>query len=135
MAWTVDIKKIFAGRRKQVIHIVGNGDGSAAELTDTILVNASDETHGVPPVTATYMTVEKIEYNTDGVELNLRFDATVDDELAMIPDNDAGELCWRNIGGNTDPQSAGSTGDILLTTDKTVANASFTLTLHVRPKS
>jgi len=131
LTWTVDVKKLFAGRRQIVYHVVGVADAGAAALTEFEITDVDSETYGGDP--ATHFTVDEIKYSTLGVQVDLEFEAGVNDELAILPADEAGCLNFRETGGNTDPLSPGFNGNVIIST-ASVADANFDITLYTRPK-
>lgn len=124
MAWTYDDDVIFDGERRHVVKVVGTGDGTGADTPHTA-VDISTLT--VDGEAVDRMRIDTIEYDTT-VKLLVTFDHTTDDEIANI--NGVGYLDWSEYGGKTDPQSAGGTGDIIITPVGTGANDQFTVTLN-----
>jgi len=132
LAWTVDVKKVFSGKRHQVYHVVGVADANAAALTEFEITDVDSETYGGDP--ATHFTVDEIKYSTLGVQVNVEFEAAINGQIGILPADEAGCLNFRKTGGNTDPVTQGFNGNIIVSTPS-VADANFDFTLYTRPKS
>ena len=121
------------GPRNCVIHRQGvqsdtTGEGAA------IFANISDMSNVTPNEAPSHFAIKKIRYAISGFSnVQLFFDATTDDPAAKLPP-DSGEIVFDPP--LVDPQSTGSTGDIVLTTtDGTVAdNDAYDITLHLIKK-
>lgn len=128
---TVDSKYIFKGTRKACIHLTNVSDGTGESAVVKVDVSGLVGPDGTAP---TYTNVEKIEGMVQGfTSVNLHFDATTDDELAILGTGYS-YLDWTDAGGNVDPKSTGTTGDIVLTTVGAAANATYDITITFRLK-
>lgn len=116
MAWTH--YKILRRQSQDTFLLHYAGQADATDLTDYVLFDISAE---APARTKTQMDYLRIK--SGGVFVVLEWDATTDDFIAACPDNgeylfpppfDRAEL----VSGNMliDPVSAGTTGDIVMTT-------------------
>lgn len=130
MADAVTARTTYSGRYV-VRHLTNISDSTGESAVIKADVSTFTTRAGVP---ATYFTVDKIVYDIQGFDgVRLYFDATTDDELALI--SGSGELDWSAFGGITDPKSAGTTGDIKLTTAGAASGATYDITLYLRPKA
>lgn len=132
MADTVTSEYVFDGQKRKLLHLTNISDGTGE--SDVVKIDASAITfkNGQTP---TYMTVDRIEYNIQGFDyVKLEFDATTDDELAVLPAG-MGVLDFYPFGGKTDPKTAGATGDVLLTTGGAAAGATYDIRIEFRPKN
>lgn len=118
---------VFNGQKRKLLHL-HNPDGTAESAVVKIDVSGLTFNSGQTP---SYVTVDWISYNVDGAPVVLYFDATTDDVLAVLPPG-SGEIDFAAYGGKTDPQSAGSTGDVLLTA---AADTTYDITIAFRPKA
>lgn len=126
MANIVDIQTIVDGGRNHIVKVFLDSDGVAGELTDQVLIDVSALT-GV-----TNLYVEKIWYNFTGFTARLEWDATGDDELFHLSEGD-GIYDFTCFGGIPNPKSAGSTGDLTITTTGfTAAGDEGVLVLYCR---
>ena len=131
MADTVDVKAVWTGKRKYAVRLTNISDGTGE--SDVIKVDVSTLT-GPDGTPCTYTAIEEIQYAIQGfTSVRLEWDATTDDEIAVLPSG-SGYLNYRDIGGLVDPKSSGTTGDILLTTAGAVSGATYDITIVVRLK-
>ena len=132
MADTVDSRYVYNGQRRKALHITNISDGTGESAVAKIDVSAITFNDGVTP---DYVTVDMIEYNIQGfASVRLHFDATTDDELAILPAG-SGVIDFGAYGGEVDPKSTGTTGDVVLTTNGAASGATYDITIHFRPKS
>ena len=105
----------------------------ATDETDVQIVDISTLTDAEGN-TATYSTIDCIEYNVFGVNhVELAWDHTANDRIVTLLGD--GKFKWFHFGGNVDPQSAGGTGDILLSSNGVVVGGGYTITVYMRPKA
>src|SRR3546814_15784732 len=129
MADTVNVQTVFDGIRRQVVHLTNESDGTGESAVAK--VDISTKTDGAGE-TATHSTIDYIEYAVQGFNyVTLAWSHTTPDEIAVLSGN--GVIDWSGVWGMTDPQSAGGTGDLQLTTDVGIDGASYDITLHYRP--
>lgn len=130
MADTVDTAVVFTGARRRVVHITNESDGTGESAVAKVDISALTGPNGG---TATYSTVDYIEYSVWGFNyVVLEWNADTPDEIAVL--SGQGVIDWRDVGGYTDPQSTGGTGDIQVTTDGAVDGAGYDITIHLRPR-
>lgn len=132
MADSVDSKVLRSGQRHYVVHLTnvsdGTGESAVAKVDISTLTDAAGRT-------ATYSTVDFIEYGIQGfASVRLHWDHDTDDEIAVLAAG-AGVIDWRAVGGSTDPKTTGGTGDIVLTTNGGASGSTYDITLHVRPRA
>jgi len=131
MADTVDVQYIFKGTRRIKVKLTGISDGTGE--TGVIKVNISDliGPNGSAP---TKTVVESIEANVQGfTSVKLYWDHTADDEIAVLGTGFS-YFDWTDVGGFTDPASAGGTGDIELTSTGASATATYDIVVTARLK-
>lgn len=127
MANTVTLRTLIDGPRQAVIHVHLLSDGAAGELADEVLVDVSTLSPAPSKVT-----VEQIWWDIAGFDIFLEFDATADTALWKLGAGE-GFQDFRSFGGIKDNTGAGSTGDIVATTDGfTAATDEGTLIITVR---
>lgn len=133
MADAVTSTATFTGLRRHEVTLTNESDGTGETPgVKKIDISTFKTANGV--TTATYMTVDYIEFQVDGFNyVRLHFDADTDDTLAVL--KGSGRFDWSAVGGNTDPQSTGFVGDLLLTTDGAFDGASYTIVIGFRPKA
>lgn len=130
MADTVDTKVIFNGRH-YVVNLTNISDGTGE--SNVVKVDVSTLTSRKTGGAATYTVVDRIDYQVNGFNyVLLEWDATTDDEIAVL--KGTGSFDWSAVGGNVDPKSSGTVGDILLTTNGSTAGNSYDITLWLRLK-
>jgi hypothetical protein len=131
MADTVDSKVVFSGQRRRAVRLTNVSDGTGESAVVKVDVSAITGPDGSA---TTYTVVEEIQYAIQGfTSVRLLWDATTDDEIAMLPSG-SGYLNYKEIGGLVDPKSSGTVGDILLTTAGAVSGATYDITLVLRLK-
>jgi len=129
MADAVNIKTVFNGGRRLVVRLTNVSDGTGEAAVIKVDKSTFTGPDGTEP---TSFVVEKIEYDILGMQVQLHWDHTTPDIIAVI--SGAGYLDWVAAGGLVDPLSAGGTGDIELTTVGHTAGDSYTITLWLRKK-
>ena len=130
MADAVDVKVVEQGRHYVVnLYNVSDGTGESA----VIKVDVSTLTSRITGLAATYTVIDRIEYEVNGFDyVKLLWDANTDDEICVLKGN--GAFDWTSVGGNADPRSTGTVGDILLTTSGTTAGNNYNITIWLRLK-
>lgn len=128
---TVTTKVIYSGILRQATEFTNRSDGSGESAVAKIDISAYTNSNGR---VATYMTIDFIEYAVWGFNyVTLLWDHNTDDVAAVLKGN--GVMDWIDQGGNTDPRSAGGTGDLLFTTNGAVSGGGYDITIHWRPKA
>ena len=127
MADAVTSNVIFASRNKRVVHFTNISDGTGE--SDVVKVDISG-LFGPDGTVPTSLTIEKVEYVVDGMQLRIEWDATADDVALVL--TGSGFFDFTEAGGLRDPKSTGSTGDILFTTNGHNAGDAYTVTLWLR---
>jgi hypothetical protein len=131
MVDTVNTQVVFNGNRRYTVHLTNESDGTGESAVTKVDISTLTDGAGVA---ATYFTVDLIEYSVWGFDYaTLEWDATVNDEIAVLFGQ--GVIDWVAFGGKTDPQSSGSTGDLVLTTNGGASGSGYDITLHIRPKA
>lgn len=116
------VKYLIKGRNKIVINVTGAF--SAADETDTVIIDVSTLTgpDGTPP---TAVRIDEVTWAVGAGfdHVLLEWDATTDDVIDYFQGQ--GYMDFRPYGGKHDPRSAGTTGDVLLTTVGGAANDTY----------
>jgi len=122
------VTKIRDGKYKTayVMNATAANDEAAAVKVDISGLTAPS---GGDP---TSVSVEKIEYDV-GQDTVLHWKHTTPDLIAALTSGQ-GCLDWTSLGGHHDPRSAGSTGDITITTNAGAGVNEYTITLHLKKK-
>lgn len=131
MADTVDSRVIRNANGNYVVHLTNESDGTGESNVVKVDVSALNGANGSA---ATYTTIKRIEYSVWGMNyVTLRWDATTDDEIAVL--KGSGVIDWSAEGGNTDPKTTGTTGDVLLTTDGALDGSGYDITIWLKLKN
>lgn len=130
MADAVDSKVIQNGNRYYVLHIQNNSDGTGESGVTKVDISTLNAPNGSP---CTYTSIESISGEVWGGEVQLLWDHTTDDEIALCSGFVNFDWSWE--GGNVDPRSAGDTGDIKLTTNGFTATSGYDLTIRLKKKN
>lgn len=112
MANTVNVQKIHDGRHNAIFKVYLESDGASGDLVDTILVDASTLL-GSP----NKLHFTRLLGNIIGFTARLEWDATADIPILNLGDNGYFDFDMRDEGGIPNDAGAGSTGDILITTN------------------
>lgn len=132
MADTVTSEYVFDGERRKVLHLTSTSDGTGESGVVKIDVSALGFDEGRTP---NHVAVDMVDYAIQGINyVELVFDATADDELCVLPEGQ-GTVHFGSFGGKSDPQSAGSTGDVKLSTSGAASGGSYDIVVYFRPKS
>ena len=136
MTDTVDTLTLFTDFQRHDIRLTNESDGTGE--SNVVKVDVSGLT-GKPGYTIQAVDVERVFGQVGGFNyVTLRWDASTDDEIIVLPpgsfDHDfRGQAGDSGSGrGLINPLSAGSTRDIMLTTDGAFNGASYTITLQTR---
>jgi len=131
MADTVDSNVVHSGSRRYAIHLTNESDGTGESAVTKIDISTLTGPDGSAP---SYTVVEEINYNVAGFNyVVLEWDATTNDEISVMGTG-SNYLDFRGLGGLVDPQSTGTTGDIVLTTDGGGDGSSYDITIVLRLK-
>lgn len=109
MADVVTTQILLDGRKSTVIKFTNVSDGTGE--TAVLKVDAST-LNGAP----SEVRVEKVWYATQGIGLQMLWDATTDVLFWLCPINQCATVDFHQIGGLVNNAGAGKTGDILFTT-------------------
>jgi hypothetical protein len=110
MANTITKTTMHDGHKNAVVHLYLLSDGSAGDITDNVLVDAS----ALSPAPST-VRIMKLWWSFSGFTGRLEFDASTDTGGWVLGDTD-GFMDFTSIGGIQSTAGSGETGDILLTT-------------------
>jgi len=124
MADTVSTHVIHNGLRHYVVNCLnvsdGTGESAVIKVDKSTLFNGK----GAEPAK---LIVEAIQYQLDGMVVDLFFDESTDVKIARLTGN--GMFDYRGIGGIRDT-GTGGLGDIILTTTGHTAADSYNITIH-----
>jgi hypothetical protein len=126
MADTVTTKVISTGPRYSVVHLTNISDGTGESLVTKVDISTLKLANGLAP---TKTALVEVQWSIQGFSsVRLYWDHTTDDTMAVLGQGN-GYMEFGTLGQLADPASAGGTGDILLTTATSVADASYDITL------
>lgn len=127
---TVDSKVIRNNPGRYAVTLQNRSDGTGESAVTKVDVSTLLNAAGLA---GTYTVVERIDYAVWGFDyVLLTWDANTDDELATLSGN--GFIDWTFEGGNPDPKSTGSVGDIKLTTAGGASGSGYDITLRLKVK-
>ena len=129
MADTVQVTTAYESPKWLIINATNYSDGTGE--SDVVKADISAHT-GPDGSTAESFAVYEIVYAVKGGSVLIEFDATTDDEIHLCSGN--GYISYEEVGGLQDPQSTGTTGDILFTTNDFVAGSTYNITLKLKKK-
>ena len=125
MADTVTTNVIFSGTLRHVVQLLNESDGTGE--TNVTKVDISSL-----PGSPVKVSIQEVEWDVQKIDaIKIAFDATADDTALLLPTG-TGYKDFRSVGGLVDPQSAGSTGDIKLTTIGATSGGTYDIILHMR---
>ena len=124
MADAVTSQTILDGKRKTIIKLTNISDGTGEAAVLKVDVSA------LSPA-ATSVRINKIWYMTEGMKVNLLWDATTDVVALLLPQNVSGFLDFESIGGIINNAGDGITGDIMLTTVGHTAGDTYCIILEL----
>jgi len=129
MADTVTTNVLHNGTRRYIAQFLNQSDGTGE--TNVVKIDASTLTgpNGEAP---SKVSIQSVEWDIQGISaVKVAFDATTDGTALFLNEgNGYKDLC--SAGGLHDPQSLGSTGDILFTTIGAASNGTYDIIMHVK---
>jgi len=118
------------GFRRMIVQLSNLSDGTGE--TDVIKVAREDlkDTNGDECLK---ICVEKIEYATHGMGVEIQYDMNPVQTIAIFPQSDSGCLVgpWYPDLGEDTAYADGETGNIIFSTVAAAANDSYDITLHL----
>jgi hypothetical protein len=131
MADTVDVKTVFSGRNRHVLHLTNISDGTGESGVVKLDISTLVGPDGTPP---TKTVIEELQWSIRGFsDVRLFWDHDVDDEIDILAAG-SGYFNYIGAGGLVDPGSTGGTGDIILTTSGTAVGNTYDITISLRLK-
>ena len=125
MADAVTTVTLVDGVRNVVMHFTNVSDGTGEAAVVKVDVSALS---GAPRE----VTIDKVEFATEGMSVEILWDATVDVRAVLLPANNASEMNFERDGGLRNSAGAGKTGDIVFTTVGDDAGDRYDITLRLR---
>lgn len=125
MADSVTTQKIVDGPVLAVLKFTNKSDGTGE--FNSIKVDVSTLA-GIPP----WVRIYQCWYTTDGMGVNILFEANTNTLALTIPPNSTGHLDFRYFGGIGNDAGVGRTGNILFTTVGHAVNDGYSIILEVK---
>jgi hypothetical protein len=119
------VTQLYDGARNVVVNIQDLSDGTGLNLLKIINVALLVPNPGI------YLKLYKVNYDVKGGQVILYWEATSDELLLLMQDEEA-TRDFSGFGGIKNNAGAGVTGNVLLSTQGFVANSSFTLNLEFK---
>lgn len=127
MADAVASQTLHDGKRNAIIKLTNVSDGTGESAVTKVDVSALS---GAP----TSVRIDKIDFSTTGMSVNLLWDADTDVVAYTLPADFAEDVEFCDVGGLTNPKATGWTGDIKLSTLGHSANDTYSIVLHLKKK-
>lgn len=129
MTDTVNSSVLVNGDRNYIVHLTNESDGTGESGVVKIDISGLTFSDGS---SVSKLTIDEIHYSVQGFNyVVLEYDATSNDEIAVL----SGDGVRVFPGGLVDPQSTGTTGDVVLTTDGGADGSSYDITIVARKKN
>jgi len=122
MADDVRATNVHDGHRRLIVELTNVSDGTGESAVAKIDVSALS-----PPCDT--VRIDKIEYSTNGMEVDLLWDATANELAWHIPADQEGQIDF-GAQGLQNTKGTGYTGDLLLTTTGHASGDVYTIKLH-----
>lgn len=125
------VRTLVNNKRDLVLLLTNVSDGTGETAAIKADLSALRLHNGEVP---DHLTLVSAHWTISGFQLvKLAFDHDADDVAAVLGCQQ-GKLCLKDVGGLQDPQSAGGTGDLVLTTGPVAAGitGTYTIKLHLR---
>ena len=122
MGDAVTTQTLFSGSNKAIMSFTNLSDGTGETAVKKVDISALT---GAP----TIVTINRIWYHAAGMAVVIAFDHTTNDTVLTLSGD--GMMDFRDFGGMPDPDSAGSTGDIVFTTSGHTAGDTYTIIVEV----
>ena len=129
MADTVQVTTVYESPKWLIVNATNYSDGTGE--SNVVKVDMSTFT-GPDGSAVGSFAVYEIVYAVKGGSVLLEFDATTDDEIHLLSGN--GYISYESVGGMQDPQTTGTPGDILFTTNNFAAGSTYNITLKLKKK-
>ena len=125
MADTVGTKDLLDSDRHHIVFLRNESDGTGEAAVKKIDVSALG---GAPSTVA----ITQIWYSTQGMAVELHWDATTDTLAWCIPADECGHIDFRDMGGLVNDSGSGKTGDIMVTTVGHGAGDGYAIAIQVK---
>jgi len=128
MADAVTSQTISDGSRKAVMKFTNISDGTGESAVTKVDVSTLASYNGAP---CTSVQIQKIHAMTDGMGVNILWDATTDALCAAVPQNSSYSYDYSMFSGLTNNAGAGKNGNVLFTTVGASLNDRYTIVLEM----
>jgi hypothetical protein len=128
MADAVTSQTIYDGSRRAVMKFTNISDGTGESAVTKVTVSALAPYNGNA---CTSVQILKISAMTDGMGVNILWDATTDVLCATVPQNAAYTFEYPDFGGLINNAGAGKNGNVLFTTVGASAGDRYTIILDM----
>lgn len=130
MADSVKVNVLSNTPKRYKVQFLSTSDGTGESAVTKIDKSTLTGLNGLEPGS---LVLEKVEGESAGMQVYIYCDRTTPVQLARLGGMGAYEKCYRDVGG-LQTNTAGGTGDILLTTIGHSSGDSYDITLHFRKK-
>lgn len=134
MASTLTTRVVQDGVRQYIIDVIIDGDTSSEIATGTT-GNPIVDLSGLVSLNRSVGSValKSVKGSVGAFEVKLLWDATADDVMLALSEGPV-DLCFEDNGYLQNPDSDGSTGDVLIVTEGLTAGENATLRLEFRKR-
>ncbi len=129
MADAVGSQTLFDGERKAIMKFTNTSDGTGE--TNVVKVNPATLSSSNAGGVCDRVTITKITALTHGMEVQLKWKASTPVIIETIPQNNAYQQDFENIGGLTNNAGTGVDGAITFTTLDASAGDTYTVVLEM----
>ena len=128
MADTVATRTLHDGPRNVVQHFLNQSDGTGESAVVKVDVSTFSPA-------ATRVRIDKIDFATEGMAVDILWDATTPVLAVHLPRDMSVTLDYSAIGGLINPKATGWTGDIKFTTMTNPNGGRYSITLHMKKQA
>lgn len=128
MADDVTSQTLHDGPRNLVMKFTNISDGTGESAVTKVDVDT------LSPA-ASEVRIVGVHYDTDGMSVQILWDADSDVLALAIPEDESGTFCFRKFGGITNNAGTGVTGDIKFTTVGHTNGDTYNITLEMVKKA
>jgi hypothetical protein len=131
MANTVGSQTIQDGDKIAVMKFTNLSDGTAESALKKVDVSALNTRSG-DSAACTRVAIQRIWFTTNGMTVQILWDATTDIAVWTLPNDGNGYHDFRSVGPLRNNAGSGITGDIMFTTVNHSAGDNYTVMLEMR---
>ena len=136
MADTVTTQMLNDGHKHLVMHFTNKSDGTGESAVTKVTLSSTlgNMQPGFGGGGLVAVTIDKIDYSTNGIGVDILWDANTPTLAYHIPPNSFQTVDFRDVGKLQNSAGAGKTGNIKFTTTNNAANGRYTITLYMSKK-